>query len=81
MIYFILGVILVGLLILAAPMSLGYDSVEKWFKVKWLGLTMTKRLEAEETEKIEAEHHPEKKDSRPGLMRRLWRRAGTFGWN
>ena len=64
MIYFILSVILVGLLILAAPLSLGYDSGEQWFKLKWLGLTMTKRLKEKKPKKLEQSITREAQDSR-----------------
>jgi hypothetical protein len=75
--YFILAAILLGLVVLAAPISLGYDSVEKWFKVKWLGLTITKRWEAEKPEKprkIKAKK--KKKQKIPGLAlgRGLWQK-------
>jgi hypothetical protein len=51
MAYFLLGLILVGIIILAAPLSLGYNSVERWFKVRWLGLTFTKGLDQEKPKK------------------------------
>lgn len=42
--YLIPGVILVGLVILAAPISLRYNTGEPRLQVKWLGLSMTIRL-------------------------------------
>lgn len=72
MIYFILSAILVGLLILAAPLSLGYDSVEQWFKLRWLGLTMTKRLKGKKPKKLRQIITRKNKIPGAGLMRRLW---------
>ena len=48
---FLLGLILLGLIILAAPVSLGYNSLENRFKVRWLGLTFTRMLGREKPEK------------------------------
>lgn len=42
--YFIVAFLMLGIVILAIPISLGYDSAEGWFRVKWLGLTITSRL-------------------------------------
>lgn len=44
MIYLLLGFILLVAVLLAAPVSLGYDSPEKWLKIRWLGLTFTREL-------------------------------------
>ena len=44
--YFILGAILVGMVILAAPISFGYDSTERRVKLTWLGLTITQVLQS-----------------------------------
>lgn len=72
--YFILGALLLALVILAVPISLGYDSVENWFQVRWLGLTITRRLGQEKPIKIK-----QKPGTKPGkikgsaIMPRLWR--------
>lgn len=73
--YFILGALLLALIILAVPISLGYDSVEKWFQVRWLGLTITRRWEKERPEKIE-EKTTEKKKKNYGkaIMARFWQK-------
>lgn len=73
MAYFLLGVMLVGIIILAAPLSLGYDSLEKWFKVRWLGLTITKKLGREKPKKISKRATGKKKPRGPFAMRPLWR--------
>ncbi len=72
--YAILGGLLLGIVILAAPISLGYNSAEKWFKLKWLGLTITRRLGREKPKKT-----TRKTSQKPGkikggaIMPRLWR--------
>jgi hypothetical protein len=71
--YLILGAILLGLVILAVPVSLGYDSGEKWFKVRWLGLTMTNRLGVEKPKKLNKTVTQKRQISTWPLMRRLWR--------
>jgi hypothetical protein len=48
---FPLGLILAGLILLAAPISLGYNSVEKRLKVRWLGVTFTTGLGRKKPEK------------------------------
>ncbi|MHB9074498.1 MAG: hypothetical protein ACYC6G_13340 [Desulfobaccales bacterium] len=71
MIYVILGALLLGLLILAAPISLGYDSGEKWLRIKWLGLSLKKRLAEEKPKKQKAS--TEKRKRRGGaVLKRLW---------
>ena len=70
--YLILGAILVMLVILAAPISLGYDSVDRRFMVKWLGLTMTKRLEVEKPKKLQKIKPKKRKISALTVLRRLW---------
>ena len=50
--YFIWGALLLALVVLAVPISLGYDSIENWFQVRWLGLTITSRLGQEKPKKI-----------------------------
>ena len=71
--YFILGVLLLALVILAVPISLGYDSVEKWFQVRWLGLTITRRLGQEKPEKIR-EKTAKKKNYGRAIMARFWQK-------
>ena len=91
MIYYILGImLLLVVVILAAPISLGYDSTEKRLRVKWLGLTIARKTAAEKLER--ASKKPSKKWRIRGLalMRRLWRvrdlllelagRLGQFGF-
>jgi len=74
MVYLLLGVVLLGIVFLAAPVSLGYNSPEKWLKVRWLGMTFTRELGQEKPAK------PPKSDTAkkqgPGLanLRVLWRR-------
>jgi hypothetical protein len=58
MLYLLLGLILLGTLILAAPVSLGYNSLEKWLKVRWLGVTITRGPGRKKPEK------PRKSDTR-----------------
>lgn len=77
MAYFLLGVILVGLILLVAPVSLGYNSLEKWLKVRWLGVTITRGLGREKPKKPKK---PKKipqglkaKTSSSGDIRLLWR--------
>lgn len=72
--YFILGAALVGMIILAVPVSLGYDSSQKWFKVNWLGLTITKRLGKEKSKKPRKITEKEKKIHGLDLAERLWQR-------
>lgn len=72
--YFILGAILAGTVILAAPVNLAYNSGEPWFRVKWLGLTMTKRLGVEKSKKIRKIPLRKKKVSGHRMMGRLWQR-------
>jgi hypothetical protein len=52
MIYLLLGLILLVMVILLAPITLKYNSAESRFQVKWLGLTFTKRLGEEKPRKI-----------------------------
>jgi hypothetical protein len=68
MIYVILGVLLVGLLVLAAPISLGYDSGEKWLKITWLGLTLKKGLKEEKPKKKKALAPKKKRRGRARLL-------------
>lgn len=71
MIYVILGLMLLGLLILAVPVSLGYDTGEPWLKIKWLGLTLRKSLTEKKKLKQKAKTTTSPKRSRP-VMLRLW---------
>jgi hypothetical protein len=74
MIYLILTVLLMGLLILAAPISLGYDSGEPWLRIKWLGLSLKTSLGGEKPEKPQ-KTRPQKSDrSGWAVLRRLWER-------
>ncbi|MFI5331353.1 MAG: hypothetical protein ACHQ2F_10035 [Desulfobaccales bacterium] len=63
-----------GLVLLAVPVSLGYNSAEKWFKVTWLGLTITRRWGREKPLTIRR-----KTGKKPGkvkggaILPRLWR--------
>ena len=72
--YAILGVLLLGLVILALPVSLGYNSAEKWFQVTWLGLTITRRLGREKplTGRRKTGQKPGKV-KRGAILPRLWR--------
>jgi hypothetical protein len=69
--YFILGAFLVGMVILAVPVSLGYHSTERWFRVKWLGLTITRRLGRK---KPEASHKKRASKLRKHKGRPIWGR-------
>jgi hypothetical protein len=90
MIYYILGAMLVLLvIILAAPVSLGYDSTEKWFRVKWLGLPITIKPAAEKPKRRRQKAPKKWKIRGLTLFRRLWQgqdlilelveRLGRFG--
>jgi hypothetical protein len=71
--YLILSVILMGVVILATPISLGYDSGEKWLRIKWLGLSLKKRLAEGKPKKQKAS--AEKMKRRGGaVLKRLWAR-------
>lgn len=74
--YFIFGVLLLGLAILAVPISLGYDSTENCFKVNWLGLTITRRLGREKPAKIRqpVTQKPKKNYGR-AILARLWQQG------
>jgi hypothetical protein len=61
----------VGVVILAAPISLGYDSGEKWLKIKWLGLSLKKRLDEEKPKKQKAITEKRKKRDW-AVLKRLW---------
>lgn len=77
MAYILLGVILAAMIILMMPVSLGYNSLEKWLKVRWLGVTVTRVLGREKPKKPKK---PKKipqslktKTSSSGGIRLLWR--------
>jgi hypothetical protein len=70
--YFLIGLMLVVIIILAAPLSLGYDSLEKWLKVRWLGLTITRRIGREKPKKFSKRAVGKKKTGAPLTMRPLW---------
>jgi hypothetical protein len=72
--YLMLGPILAGMVILAVPISLGYDSGEKWFKVRWLGLTITKRLRAEKPEKPRKITKKKRKFQGRAIMGLFWQK-------
>jgi hypothetical protein len=72
MIYLILGAVMIVLLVLAAPISLGYDTGEEWLRIKWLGLSLKKRLGAERPKK--PKKTVARKDRRSGwaVLAQLW---------
>jgi hypothetical protein len=79
MTYFLLGIILLGIILLAAPVYLGYDSPEKRIKVRWLGLTIAWRLGREKSakpkkpKKNSESRIDEEKSYSLRVMRSLWR--------
>ena len=81
MIYYLLGSILLLMVVfLAAPLSLGYHSAEKWFKVKWLGLTITRRWGRDKPEKLRRKMARKSGKSKGlAILVRLWqqRELGT----
>ena len=72
--YFMLGALLLAIVLLAAPISLSYDSVGNWLRVKWLGLTFTTRPGAAKAKKSRKITKKKKKRKVHGfaLMGRLW---------
>lgn len=81
MVYFLLGLVLLVIIILAVPISLGYNSLEKWLKVRWLGFTFTKGLDGEKPKKPKKLKKPKKIPESPitkkkvyGPTRLLWQR-------
>ena len=72
--YFILGFLLLALVILAVPISMGYDSVEKRFQVRWLGLTITKRLAARKPPESRKIAPKQRKIHGPTVMARFWQK-------
>ena len=70
MIYLILGVLLMGLLILVAPISLGYDTGEPWLKIRWLGLTLKKSFAAKKPQKKKTPN--EKSEKSKKIQKRGW---------
>ena len=73
MIYLVLGAILLTVLILAAPISLGYDSTDHWLRIKWLGLSLRKRLGTAKPKKPK-KTAAKKKVSGGAILARLWSR-------
>ncbi len=76
--YFILGAILVGAVILAAPISLRYNSGEPGIRVKWLGLTVTSRLGVGKPKKLKKAAIRKSRVSGGRMLRRLWRQRELF---
>lgn len=72
MIYLIPAVLLMGLLFLAAPISLGYDSGEPWLRIKWLGLSLKTRLGVEKPKKLKKTRAQKSTRSGWAVLRRLW---------
>ena len=70
--YAILGGLLLGIVLLAVPISLGYNSAEKWFKVKWLGLTIAWGLGREQPLTVRRKTGPGKVKG-GAILPRLWR--------
>jgi hypothetical protein len=80
--YFILAAVLLALVILAVPVSLGYDSVDSRLRVKWLGLTFTKRLGGEKPAKIRLtrqKSRPKKQLQGRVALTRLWQGRDLLG--
>lgn len=73
MTYFLLGLMLVVIIILAAPLSLGYDSLEKRLKVRWLGLRITRGLGRAKPKKSPKSTTGKKKPRGPFALRPIWR--------
>lgn len=88
MISLIAGIILMmGLLILAAPISVGYDTGDDWVRIRWLGLPLKKKLgegKPEKKKKTKPRKIPrsgwavlgqlwDKRDLCLELIHRLWR--------
>ncbi|MFZ5448247.1 MAG: hypothetical protein ACOZFS_06375 [Thermodesulfobacteriota bacterium] len=72
MTYLVLGLILLALLILAAPISLGYDTRDQWLRIKWLGLSLKKSLGVEEPKKPKKAVTEKGKMHGWAVLRRLW---------
>jgi hypothetical protein len=72
--YVILGVVLLGLICLAAPISVGCDSTEKWYRVKWLGLSLTRRWGPEKPKKIPKISKKKKRGRGSAVAAQLWQR-------
>jgi hypothetical protein len=70
--YLIMGLLLMGLLILAAPISLRYDSGEQWLRIKWLGLSLKKRWGVEKPKKPRKTIAQKSKRSGLAVLQRLW---------
>jgi hypothetical protein len=72
MLYFLLGLILIVTLILAAPVSLGYRSPGKWLTLRWLGMTFTRELGQEKPGKPRKSGTGKKKGRTLANLRVLW---------
>jgi len=73
--YLVVAVIVLSLLVLCAPLSLGYDSQERMVRVKWLGLTGAGRLRAKKPKRLEKPLREQEK----GLGWAGWRRLSREG--
>lgn len=65
-----------GLILLAAPVSLGYNSLEKRLQVRWLGLSLTRglgRARPKKKKEVPEDLTPEKRGLGPRIMGPLWR--------
>ncbi|MGA7579124.1 MAG: hypothetical protein ACLQUW_14280 [Desulfobaccales bacterium] len=69
--YFILGAILVGTVVLAAPISFEFDSTERRVKFVWLGLNITRRLQGQRREKAPKKTKKRWKTRGLAMLRRL----------
>jgi hypothetical protein len=69
--YLILGILLMGLLILAAPISFGYDTGEPWLRIRWLGLTLKKSCAAKQPHRQKTLSQKSRTRGRAVLLR-LW---------
>jgi hypothetical protein len=72
MLYFGLGIMLIGLVVLVAPISVRYESEAGWFMVNWLGLTKTKRLDGRQPARLGNIIAGARKSPNLAVIRRLW---------
>ena len=72
MVYLVLAAILLGVVVLVAPISLRYDSEAKCCQVTWLGLTKTKSLEGEKPARLRKILTGERRIPGLAVTRRLW---------
>jgi len=73
MVYVLLGLVLLVTIILAAPLSLGYDSLEQRLQWRWLGLTITSELGREKPGKPRKSRAAKKQGRGPANLGLLWR--------